>query len=83
MGPNMKQRLRLEVVREAPTEKFFLDRTNLAFSVKGLEDALVRLQYLVDDNEEWEDGPWVSQRVSSDGKYWTIVTVSEAKEERA
>lgn len=73
MGPHMGERLRLEVVRLSPTKRFFLDRTNLAFCVKGLEDALVRLQFLVDDNEEWEDGPYVTQAESPDGKYWTIV----------
>lgn len=81
LGPCSKQRLRLEVVRLAPYERFFLDRTNLAFSVKGLEDALVRLEFLVDDNEKWEDGPYVSQAVSGDGKYWTVVRLMVIKGE--
>lgn len=76
LGPCSKQRLRLEVRRLSPTKAFFLDRTNLAGGVKGLEDSLIRLEYLVDDCEEWEDGPYVSQGVSEDGKYWTIVTLS-------
>lgn len=77
LGPCSKQRLRLAVHRLAPSKAFFLDRTNLAGGVKGLEDSLIRLEFLVDDCEEWEDGPHVSQGVSEDGKYWTIVTVSE------
>jgi hypothetical protein len=77
LGPCSKQRLKLSVMRLSPTKAFFLDRTNLAGGVKGLEDSLIRLEYLVDDCEEWEDGPYVSQGVSSDGKYWTIITLSE------
>ncbi len=77
IGMGKQQRLKLEVVRRVPRKDFFLDRTNLAFSVKGLEDALVRLGYLVDDNEDWLDGPYVTQDVSDDKKYWTIVKISE------
>ena len=80
LGPCSKQRLRLEIVRLAPSKHFFLDKTNLAGGVKGLEDALVRLEYLVDDCEEWEDGPYVSQDVSEDNKYWTIVKLSEIQD---
>lgn len=79
LGPCSKQRLRLSITRLAPSKAFFLDRTNLAGGVKGLEDTLVRLEYLVDDCEEWEDGPHVSQGVSDDGKYWTVVTLSEIR----
>lgn len=75
LGPCSKQRLKLSVHRLAPSKAFFLDRTNLAGGVKGLEDSLIRLEYLVDDCEEWEDGPHVSQGVSEDKKYWTIVTL--------
>jgi hypothetical protein len=77
LGPCSKQRLKLEVIRVTPTKAFFLDRTNLAGGVKGLEDALIRLEYLVDDCEEWEDGPYVSQEVATDGKYTTIIRLSE------
>jgi hypothetical protein len=80
IGPCSKQRLRLETTRLAPSKHFFLDKTNLAGGVKGLEDALVRLEYLVDDCEEWEDGPYVSQGVSEDGKYWTLVTLTEPQD---
>lgn len=79
LGPCSKQRLRLEVRRLSPSKAFFLDRTNLAGGVKGLEDSLIRLEYLVDDDETWEDGPHVSQGLSEDGKYWTIVTLSEIR----
>ncbi len=80
IGPFTNRRLRLEVMRLAPTERFKLDKTNLFGAVKGLEDALVRLNYLTDDSERWEDGPYVSQGVSDDKKYWTIITLSFPKD---
>lgn len=73
LGPCSKQRLRLEIIRLAPNRNFYLDKTNLYGGCKGLEDALVRLEYLVDDCEEWEDGPYATQGISQDGKYWTII----------
>lgn len=70
-------RLRLEIVRFAPTNRWFVDKVNLYGGCKGLEDSLVRLGYLVDDNEKWEDGPYPSQQVSDDGKYHTIVRLAK------
>lgn len=81
LGPETCQRLRLEITRLAPSKDWLLDRTNLAGSVKGLEDALVRLRYLVDDSEAWEDGPYVQQGVSEDKKYWTIIRLLEIHDE--
>lgn len=81
LGPDSNQRLKLEILRLAPRKDFFLDKVNLYGGAKGLEDALVRLRYLVDDNEAWEDGPYVTQDVSPDGKYWTIIKLSEIVEE--
>ena len=75
LGPCSKQRLKLTVQRLAPSRAFFLDKTNLAGGIKGLEDVLVRLEYLVDDCEEWEDGPYVSQGISPDKKYWAVITL--------
>lgn len=73
-----RSKMRLEVWRLAPSKKYFLDRTNCAFSIKGLEDALVRLQYLRDDSLKYLDGPYVEQDVSADRKYWTIVRIRKA-----
>lgn len=73
-------RMRLEVIRFAPRRDFFLDPTNLAIGVKGLEDALVRLGYLFDDAEEWIDGPHCANAVSEDKKYRTLVRLSVAAE---
>lgn len=79
LGPGSGRRLRLEVVRQAPNVRFKLDKVNLFGGIKGLEDALVRLNFLVDDSEIWEDGPWPTQTVSSDKKYWTVIRLLEPK----
>jgi hypothetical protein len=76
LGPCSKQRLRLEIWRLSPSKAFFLDPTNRAGGAKGLEDALVRLEYLVDDCDEWLDGPYVHNDLSDDGKYMTVVKLS-------
>jgi hypothetical protein len=81
LGPGSGRRLRLEVVRLAPNVRFKLDKVNLFGGIKGLEDALVRLGFLVDDSEIWEDGPWPSQAVSEDKKYWTVIKLLEARDE--
>jgi hypothetical protein len=67
---------RLEIERQAPTERYFLDQTNFAGGCKGLEDALVRLGYLVDDSLKWLDGPHLKQTVAPDRKFWTIIRVT-------
>lgn len=81
LGPSSGRRLRLEVIRLAPNQRFRLDRVNLYGGLKGLEDALVRLNFLVDDSDVWEDGPHASQALSPDKKYWTIIKLMEAKPE--
>jgi hypothetical protein len=80
LGPFSGQRLKLEILRLAPCERFKLDRVNLYGGCKGLEDALVRMSFLVDDNERWADMS-ASQGVSEDKKYWTLVRLSVAKAE--
>jgi hypothetical protein len=81
LGPGTGRRLRLEVVRLAPNPKFKLDKVNLFGGLKGLEDALVRLNFLVDDSEIWEDGPYPTQGTSPDKKYWTIVRLMPCRPE--
>lgn len=73
-------RHKLEIQRLSPNRRYFLDSTNLHGAAKGLEDALVRLGYLVDDSEMWEDGPHVSQALSPDKRYWTIIKLSIAEQ---
>lgn len=68
-------RAKLSVTRLVPTKACYLDRTNLAFCIKGLEDALVRLGYLYDDNVKWLDGPYVEQDLSPDREYWASVVI--------
>jgi hypothetical protein len=75
-----KYRVKLHVTRLSPREQFFLDQTNLAGGVKGLEDALVRAKYLVDDRQKWLDGPHVNQAVSADRRYWTWVRIQLLEE---
>lgn len=79
LGKGSGKRLRLEVVRISPQK---LDRTNLAGgSVKGIEDALVRLGYLVDDSERWLQGPFLSQEIGPE--YLTIIRLMAPKAEEA
>lgn len=72
------QRMRLDIVREAPFPHHFLDPTNIHIGSKGLEDALVRLGYLYDDAQEWVDGPYCSNAVSPGKTYRTIVKIRPA-----
>lgn len=78
IGPGEDCRMRLEIQRLSPSRAYYLDTVNLMGGCKGLEDALVRLGYLVDDNVDWEDGPHVSQELSEDKRYWTIVRITRA-----
>lgn len=73
-----KKRMRLELLRLAPSKRYLLDKENLEVSGKRLVDTLVEYGYLVDDERRWCDGPWVTQGVSDDNCYWTIVTLSQA-----
>jgi hypothetical protein len=72
------QKMRLEIVREAPFAHHFLDPTNLHIGSKGLEDALVRLGYLHDDSQDWVDGPHCSNAVSPTKTYRTLVRIRPA-----
>lgn len=72
------QKMRVEIVREAPFRHHFLDLTNIHIGAKGLEDALVRLGYLHDDSPDWVDGPYCANAISSNKTYRTIVTLRPA-----
>lgn len=69
------RRARLDIERLVPNRACFLDQRNLDFSAKGLEDALVRLGYLVDDNHEWLDVKPMTQSISPDKLYWASVVI--------
>lgn len=71
-------RMRLEILRLAPNQRYMMDADNLAFCAKRLQDTLKEKGYIIDDNMRWLDGPYVTQAVSEDKCYWTIVTLSPA-----
>jgi hypothetical protein len=69
-----KERRHLTVTRYVPSPRHFMrDERNLQFSIKGLEDALVHAQLIVDDRREWLTCDPVTQHVSPDGKFYTVV----------
>lgn len=72
------QRMRLEIVRLIPNRRFLMDKDNRDWSGKRLQDSLVALRYLVDDNAKHLDGPYVSQGLSTDKHYWTVVMLRPA-----
>jgi hypothetical protein len=76
-------RMRLEITRLAPTKRYILDVDNMAASVKRLLDTLVECGFLLDDDRESIDGPYLSQKISQDACYWTIVKITEAAEQQA
>lgn len=64
----------LTVTRYVPSRAHFIrDERNLQFAIKGLEDALVRTRLLVDDRREWLHCTPVTQHVSPDGEFYTVV----------
>lgn len=67
----------LTVVRMVPTPRHFIQDTvrNLQFSIKGLEDALVRAKLLVDDRDAWLTCAPVTQQVSPDRRFYTVVVL--------
>lgn len=70
------RRYRVLVERAVPsTRNFIRDDDNLRFAVKPLLDALKRQGYIYNDSRKWLDHPTPTQRVSEDGKDYTIVTI--------
>lgn len=72
-------RMRVAITREVPSGRNFIrDDDNLRFSVKPLLDALKRLGYIRNDSRKWIELPTPEQRISTDGKYWTEITITKA-----
>jgi hypothetical protein len=71
-------RMRLDILRLAPNQRYMMDADNLSFSAKRLQDTLKEKGYIVDDNMRWLDGPHIVQGISDDKCYWTIITLSQA-----
>lgn len=70
-------RVRVAITREVPSGRNFIrDDDNLRFSVKPLLDALKRAGYIRNDSRKWIELPTPEQRISSDGQYWTEVTLA-------
>lgn len=68
---------RVDVERHVPSARNFIrDDDNLRFSVKPLLDALKRQGYIRNDSRKWLVHPTPTQRVSLDGKDWTVVRIS-------
>lgn len=76
-------RMRLELTRFAPTKRYLLDGDNFAAGAKRLIDTLVEFGYLLDDDRESIDGPYLYQKLADDKCYWTVVKITEAAEQRA
>jgi hypothetical protein len=74
----VKTRMRLDLIRLAPSKRYLLDKDNLSVSGKRLTDALVKAGYLIDDDRTHLDGAYVVQGLSRDKKYWTLVQLKEA-----
>jgi hypothetical protein len=72
-------RMRLDLIRLAPSKRYLLDKDNLSISGKRLTDALVEAGYLIDDDRKNLDGAYVAQGLSRDKCYWTIVQLKETQ----
>jgi Holliday junction resolvase RusA-like endonuclease len=69
-------RVRVSVTREVPSGRNFIrDDDNLRFCVKPLLDALKRQGYIKNDSRKWIELPTPEQRISADGKYWTVIAL--------
>lgn len=70
------ERRRVTVTRSVPSLRNFIrDDDNLRFSVKPLNDALKRLGLIHDDSRKWLEQTLPTQEVSTDGKYYTRITI--------
>lgn len=76
-------RMKLEITRFAPQKRYILDVDNLAAGAKRLIDTLVEYGYLIDDDRAAIEGPFLSQKISSDKCYWAVVKITEAAEQQA
>lgn len=76
--PTWRQKMR--VLRLTPSKRWLLDKDNLDFSCKRLQDAMKELKFIMDDNAKWLDGPHVTQGIASDKCYWAIVTLEPVED---
>lgn len=73
--PLVRDRRRLTFERLVPSSRNFIrDRENLVYSVKALCDQVCRMGFIRDDSMKWIDLD-VTQRVSEDGRDWTVIRI--------
>lgn len=71
----VRDRRRVHVDRQVPSSRNFVrDRENLVYSVKSLLDQVKYLGFVRDDSMKWIDLD-VTQRVSDDGRDWTVIRI--------
>jgi hypothetical protein len=69
-----REHRRMTIRRLLPSRaNFTRDDRNLQFAPKGLEDALVRQRLLAGDSDDWLTSAPVTQHVSPDGQFYTVV----------
>lgn len=85
-APRCTERRRIQIVRLVPSKRNLIRDTfeNLPSAAKELRDALKHTGLIFDDSTKWTDTV-ITQGVSTDGTYWTYITVGacDAAAERA
>lgn len=74
------ERRGVQITRVVPSARNFIrDDDNLRFATKPLNDALKRLKLIREDSRKWlvQDAP--TQEVSTDGQYYTRITIREVR----
>ncbi len=75
-----REHRKLTVRRLVPHERNFIrDDDNLQFAPKHLRDALTRVRLIVDDADAWITRAPVTQHVSPDGQYYTVVLLERPR----
>lgn len=70
------EKRRVTIQRLAPSRRRFIqDDDNLVAASKPVLDALKRLGFIKDDRRKWIDLVVAPQAVSTDGQFWTHITV--------
>lgn len=75
-----REHRKLTIRRLVPSPRHFLhDDDNLQFSPKHLRDALTRTRLLRDDSDAWVTRVPVTQHVSPDGRFHTVVLLERPR----
>lgn len=77
-GERQPTRKRVTFTRETPSGRNFIrDDDNLRFSCKPALDALKRIGLIWNDSRKWIELPTPEQRISADGKHWTVIEIDQ------